>query len=378
MSRLLALLTLHLAVAASAATLPLKINFQGKLLDPADNSPRNGAVNMQFRVYAAPSGGSALWTEPASGWSSVQVNNGVFSVQLGTTVALTHDLFTSASAYLGVTVQGDTEMSPRQQLAMSAYAFTAGQLASGGDVPVRAGTGYSTFTTAGHLLVPESVVASTISLRGSLNASSATLTLGGDNQYSLHTGSGIYVASGTLTVQGSGGVAVRYGVTASTAIFTSSVTARQFYGIGATTAAFKPSDESVASSIALQDDDHLVLPIGASETWVYDALVDAFSTSATPDFKMAFTAPAGATMKFAYLCASASLTAFIQNVLTTSGTAGPLIPLGASIVNPCHVRGTVVSGATAGYVHLQWAQNTSNGTATTVRTGSHLIGTRIE
>jgi hypothetical protein len=145
------------AAASAAAPLPYRIPFQGKLLDPATNLPRNGVMSMTFKIYDAPSGGAAKFTET----QSVSVLNGVFAVQIGTAATLSPDLFSGASAYLGVTVPPDAEMTPRQPLGMSPWSFTAAQLAQSGDIRVNAGTSYSTFTTGGNLQVPYGVSAST-------------------------------------------------------------------------------------------------------------------------------------------------------------------------------------------------------------------------
>lgn len=213
MKRILSVLIL-LATALPAAALiqPLKINFQGKLLDPATNSPKNGTVNMSFSLYNVPSNGTALYTEPAAGYADVQVTNGVFSVQIGTTVALSRDLFLGASAYLGVTVQGDSEMTPRQQMTMAAYAFTANQLSDTGEVRLIADATYSTFTSAGNFTIPGGLVASSGSFTSGVTASSGTFTATGNTQYSLVTSSGIQMNAGVLKIDG-GGVTNAYGIT---------------------------------------------------------------------------------------------------------------------------------------------------------------------
>lgn len=180
---LLAIALVH--ARARANDIPLKINFQGKLLD-SSNIPRNGDFSMTFKLYDQPSGGTALYTE---GPLTVTVVNGVFAVQIGTQTPLSPDLFAGASAYLGITVAPDGEMTPRQQLVASAYAATAAQLVQLGNIRINAGTSYSTFTAAGNLEVQHGVTAGT-----------ATLTATGEAQYSLTTASGIHVQAGTLQV----------------------------------------------------------------------------------------------------------------------------------------------------------------------------------
>lgn len=209
-----------LCAAASALTLPQKISFQGKLLDPSTNAPKAGPATLTLSIYNVPSGGAPLYTETQS---NVPLTNGVFAVQLGTGTALFRDLFAGASAYLGVTVSGDPggEMAPRSQLVMSPYAFTASQLSDASDVRLIAGSTYSTFTSAGNLTVPAGVTAASATVTGALTASSGTFTATGAAQYSVAASSGIAVRAGTLSLAGSAGLdAGGTGLTASTATFT--------------------------------------------------------------------------------------------------------------------------------------------------------------
>src|SRR4051812_21080625 len=67
---------LLLVSAASAVTIPLLVNFQGKLLDAATNAPKNGSVSFQFRILDAASGGSVVWGPENQ---TLTVTNGVFS-----------------------------------------------------------------------------------------------------------------------------------------------------------------------------------------------------------------------------------------------------------------------------------------------------------
>jgi len=110
---------------------------------------------MQFRIFDAASGGNVLWGPESL---TPTVTNGVFSVQLGASPALTPEVFTTAAVYLGVTVDPDVypggEMSPRSRLVASPYAVTAAQLAQSGDIRINSGVAYATFTNAGNLLLP--------------------------------------------------------------------------------------------------------------------------------------------------------------------------------------------------------------------------------
>ncbi len=368
MKRLLAaLIVLAACLPAASVMLPLRIPFQSKLIDPATNNPKNGTFSMQFKLYTAPTGGTALFTET----QSVPVVNGVFSVQIGTVALLTPNLFSGASAYLGVTVGADSEMLPRQPLSMSPYAFTAMQLVGDQDIRVNAGTTYSTFTSAGNLTLQYGIVAGT--------ATFATVNSTGVGTYGITTSSGISMGGGTLKIDpASKGIdATGTGITAATGTFTSSVTAQQFFGIGATTAAIKASDTTRSLNNTLSDDPELAIPIGANETYAIFGMFKSSCANATPDLKIAFTVPTGATMDIIYHSNGGSLTTFTSAALRNSGSQSPNIPIGANIINLIMFQGTVVNGSTAGFLKFQWSQNTSNANSTTVTAGSYLAGTRI-
>lgn len=209
------------AAHAAAANLPYKVNFQGKLLD-SSGSPIDGPVQLILRLYNDPSTpvGSAPYIETQN---NVPVSNGVFSIQIGSAATLTPDLFTGASVYLGVQVNADSEMSPRQELVMSAYAFTAAQLSADQQARVRVGNAYSTFTVTGHLLLSAGIAASSGSFVNGVTAASGTFTASGATQYSVRTSSGALIGGGTLRVDGSGGLSALYGAQAAT------VTASQYF-----------------------------------------------------------------------------------------------------------------------------------------------------
>jgi hypothetical protein len=213
LSKLILVVAALLAGTAGAVPLPLKINFQGKLLDPATDAPRNGNVDFTFRICNDPTsactvcpGSVCLWQETQG---AVPVSNGVFSVQLGSKTAILPDMLAGASAYLSVTASPDaSEMTPRQQLVMSPYAYTAAQLVQSGDIRVNAGSSFSTFTAAGSLQLAAGIVAATGTFVN-VTATSGTFTATGSSQYSVQTSSGIRVLAGTLRVEGAGGISVQ-------------------------------------------------------------------------------------------------------------------------------------------------------------------------
>lgn len=146
----------------------------------------------------------------------------------------------------------------------------------------------------------------------------------------------------------------------------------------------KTSDESVTSSDVLQNDDELLWAMGANETWEFEIVQFVSSGSNTPDYKNSLNVPASAAVY-------AGTAALLSNATTTSGSflAGAGLAFasdavaftGQAAVNGftiMHVfKGLVLNGANAGNATLSWAQNTSNGTATTLKAGSYLIARRV-
>lgn len=146
----------------------------------------------------------------------------------------------------------------------------------------------------------------------------------------------------------------------------------------------KASDESVTSSTVLQNDDVLLFPILAAEVWAWE--LHLFVTGIdTGDIQAAFTIPTGATMQWGGIGPSSALGAgaaagdgnFISETASGQGRAWGLSVVGGTAGIYIVIHGTVVNGANAGNVQLQWAQNISSGTATIVKAGSYLIATRL-
>jgi hypothetical protein len=100
--------------ANTASTQTTTISYQGHLTDNA-GEPVNGDLPMTFTLYDAPTSGTAVWTEERSGSNTVPVTAGLFSVSLGSVTPLDTTLF-GEPLWLGISVNGDAEMTPREQL----------------------------------------------------------------------------------------------------------------------------------------------------------------------------------------------------------------------------------------------------------------------
>ncbi len=104
---------------------PDTFNYQGLLLDSSGNPVADGNYTLTFTIYdheTSVDPTHKLWTDT----QTVQVQGGLFNVRLGplgdTSWADGRNL------WLGITVEGESEMAPRQQLVSVPYALNAGDV----------------------------------------------------------------------------------------------------------------------------------------------------------------------------------------------------------------------------------------------------------
>lgn len=113
------LLMLISAISVSASVPPI-INYQGKLMQPSGTAVTDGTYSIQFAIYDVPTGGTALWSEINT---NVSVKAGLFSVLVGSVNNLPMNILNGSNRFFGIKVGNDPEMTPRQQIASTAYAF---------------------------------------------------------------------------------------------------------------------------------------------------------------------------------------------------------------------------------------------------------------
>jgi len=111
---------------ASGAGVPLFLTEQGRLFD-TNNNPISASATFTFSIYTAATGGTPIWTETQP---PITLDSGFFSTQLGSTVPLSPSTFQTAATagtplYLGIQVNSDPEISPRQPIATVPFAFAA-------------------------------------------------------------------------------------------------------------------------------------------------------------------------------------------------------------------------------------------------------------
>ncbi len=115
------LVLLALALPSIAIAVPLELSHQGRLFDSA-GLPLDGAHHLDFALYDAPSGGTAIWSESFTG---EVFDDGYFSVTLGSSSALATDDFDDDDLWLGLTVDAGSELPTRIKLSTSPFAVRA-------------------------------------------------------------------------------------------------------------------------------------------------------------------------------------------------------------------------------------------------------------
>lgn len=111
-----------LDVSAPEATAPQVLNYQGRLSDPLTGAAKpDGTYQMTFGLYEVAAGGAPFWTES----KDVQLRGGLFSTLLGDATALDPARFDGRALWLGITVGGDPQASPRLPVNFVAYALYA-------------------------------------------------------------------------------------------------------------------------------------------------------------------------------------------------------------------------------------------------------------
>ena len=192
MKYLYSLVTLLLLISVTAfAQVPRTISYQGQLTDGSGNAVPDGNKNISIAFYTAASGGSAIYSES----QTVAVVKGKYTMIIGSVTPIPPNLSFNNGYFLGVSVEGGAELSPRTPFTSAPYALHAA-VADGvssnatgivtslnnlsGDITLSGGGG-TTITANGHTL--------TISSSGS----------GGSGIQGLQSG------DGTLTVLSSAG-----------------------------------------------------------------------------------------------------------------------------------------------------------------------------
>jgi hypothetical protein len=100
------------------AQAPQRISYQGVLTND-QGVPLDGSYNLTFKLYVEnPLFGAASWTETQN---AVVVTAGFFAVELGKVNPITLPM--TVPYFLGISVNGGTELAPRTPLTSAPYAL---------------------------------------------------------------------------------------------------------------------------------------------------------------------------------------------------------------------------------------------------------------
>ena len=143
---------------ATAGAVPNTMNQEGLVLD--QGQPVAGETRLTFSMWDAAEAGNRLWTET----HDLELVDGYYQVALGRFNALA-GVFDGSDRYLGISVDGAAELSPRQPVGSVAYSLQAGAAETAGNADLLEGVDSSKFMrvdrdagTAGNLLVGGSMI----------------------------------------------------------------------------------------------------------------------------------------------------------------------------------------------------------------------------
>lgn len=140
----------------------------------------------------------------------------------------------------------------------------------------------------------------------------------------------------------------------------------------------KTADQSVTSSVVLANETDLVVPVGVGETWIVTWNLYVTFASAT-GLLVAVTTPSGASQLIqAVLSVVGAAIGTTSAVTTVSGTSVALSTVAVSTAGLVTVTATIVNGATAGNVTLQFTQTSAgSATPTTVKAASCVLAKKV-
>mgnify|MGYP000290546994 CR=1 FL=1 len=353
------------------------INFQARILTNTGALVPDGNYSIQFKIYDSVAGPTSQWNET----QAVAVKNGYVSVSLGSVNPFS-GIDWSQEQWLTMNINGDGEMAPRMKVTAVPFALRSNQAdtltngsgsISAGSLAQLAPNSVQSINSANSLLRIAQLGAGDLLQLQNSGGDKFTVANNGDTNIggSLSVNGGVTVGNSSSTTAGTirwtGSVFEGYNGTAWTSLGGSALGNPI---INKVKLADEVQNSTVNATATLQPDDELFFSVGANETWTFRFMIQG-NANATPDYKFAVTAPAGATCKVSTAdheaaVSVANLGCGVSTGLVTGNTTNDLY----------EVVGTVTNGANAGTVQLQWAQNTANAANSTIYAGSSVLATR--
>ncbi|MDW8272569.1 MAG: hypothetical protein RML15_09205, partial [Bacteroidota bacterium] len=144
---------------------------------------------------------------------------------------------------------------------------------------------------------------------------------------------------------------------------------------GTTTYIRKTSNQSVTNSTTYQNDNALFYSATANQVFEFEAYM--FISGGSGGIKIRVTIPSGASMKLYAELKKDDQHHWVYNKLTSSTDEVSWNDINNSY-GYARIVGIIQMGSSGGNVQVQWAQNSSNATATTVESGSYLKITPVQ
>ncbi len=109
----------------TGSSVPQTLTYQGFLSDASGNPIKDGKYAVTFSIYSSSTGSTALWSERLA----VETQNGIFSTTLGN-ITPVGNVIDTPPLFLGIQVESDSELRPRQELTSVPFAIQAGNAAT--------------------------------------------------------------------------------------------------------------------------------------------------------------------------------------------------------------------------------------------------------
>ena len=216
---ILAALLVCFAAPVQAQGVPTSLTHQGRLVDE-NGVPLSGDVELTYTIYDAATGGAILW----QGVVTAQLNeSGFYSVELGWSAnPITAAILSDGKAWMGVTVEGGDELTPRLAMNSVPFALRAGQSqVAVVATSVAPGSITSEALAADFALSPEHLSAAQIETLGGLSCANGEVAVYngsnwecGANVSAISAGAGIAVSGSASAPQ----IGVEFGTSAGTAV----------------------------------------------------------------------------------------------------------------------------------------------------------------
>jgi len=121
----LALVLLLLFSIRVEAQIPRTLSYQGMLTTQMGSPRPDGEYVFTFCLYTAPTGGKAIWREQ----KQITVKKGMFTTFLGDAIPFADSVMFDQQYWLGITLAGEAELTPRVPLSSVGYSMNAARIA---------------------------------------------------------------------------------------------------------------------------------------------------------------------------------------------------------------------------------------------------------